>query len=69
MEKLKLIKEHELEYEVPSPNGNFVNSKITIKFKDNEYKFIPFPFSGKYTRFSIEELEMIIAELKILNKK
>ena len=71
--KLKLVQSKELRYLVPitgeKMEKRFAETEILIKQVDGEYQYIPALSEQTRTRLSSDELEMIVVELKKLNKE
>lgn len=67
----KLIEVKPLKYIVPAPERFTLlgrrESIIKIKYKDGEYQYVPSSSIFVNDIFTVEELEMIIQELKNLN--
>lgn len=71
MKHLKLVRKEKLDYIVPMPDrlrSYRLESKIRIIFIKGEYCYLPRCHTfGNGVEFCVEELELIVEELKRLN--
>ena len=74
MNKLKILNKDKIRYVVPLPERldylkeSLEESQIIIKFIDGEYQYIPRKFTfAADVRFTSDELQLIVDELKRLN--
>jgi hypothetical protein len=74
MSDIKLIRCNEkLDYVVPTPKrllGSCNDATIRIEFRDGEYQYVPRKHTFlNFAQFSSDELQLIVDELKRLNKR